>query len=86
MEQSLIENIFALASIIFILSILLTALIFFLKSDYAKNEVKISRKMRTIEVLEEKLEKKETEIKYLKSVIKQYETDRETKAKPQERN
>ncbi len=78
MEQSLIENIFALASIIFILSILLTALIFFLKSDYAKNEVKISRKMRTIEVLEEKLEKKETEIKYLKSVIKQYETDRET--------
>ena len=86
MEQSLIENIFALASIIFILSILLTALIFFLKSDYAKNEVKISRKMRTIEVLEEKLENKETEIKYLKSVIKQYETDRETKAKPQERN
>ena len=86
MEQSLIENIFGLASIIFILSILLTALIFFLKSDYAKNEVKISRKMRTIEVLEEKLEKKETEIKYLKSVIKQYETDRETKAKPQERN
>ena len=78
MEQSLIENIIALASIIFILSILLTALIFFLKSDYAKNEVKISRKMRTIEVLEEKLEKKETEIKYLKSVIKQYETDRET--------
>ena len=78
MEQSLIENIFALASIIFILSISLTALIFFLKSDYAKNEVKISRKMRTIEVLEEKLEKKETEIKYLKSVIKQYETDRET--------
>lgn len=78
MEQSLIENIFALASIIFILSILLTALIFFLKSDYAKNEVKISRKMRTIEVLEEKLEKKETEIKYLKSLIKQYETDRET--------
>ena len=72
MEQSLIENIFALASIIFILSILLTALIFFLKSDYAKNEVKISRKMRTIEVLEEKLEKKETEIKYLKSVIKQW--------------
>lgn len=66
MEQSLIENIFDLASIIFILSILLTALIFFLKSDYAKNEVKISRKMRTIEVLEEKLEKKETEIKYLK--------------------
>ena len=42
--------------------------------------------MRTIEFLEEKLEKKETEIKYLKSVIKQYETDRETKAKPQERN